>query len=336
MISYPLAIISDVHMNDWSQYSTINEDGLNTRLVETMDAVKEAALKLLNVGGKDLIVTGDLFHTRGRMKPSVFNPVINLFSGLAKEGIKIHILPGNHDLEGRDSDALGNATAAFSLIEGVRVYNEPTLVGNFAFIPWIESKEDFVLEIDSIPDPSNKVVFCHIGIDGVLDKVAGKVGKAVLDKGFKYVFSGDYHKHKYLGDGIYSVGALTHHSFADVNSIAGYLIVTEDEVKQFETKAAKFVTDPVSLDQIKGNYIRYTGEVTASFAKDMIDGAYLIGAKHVVDLTTRPSIKDDSKSTTKVKVDLGFKEALESFTKRRYGANHAEVLKEARAIIDDV
>jgi hypothetical protein len=47
-----------------------------------LDAIKEAADKLRKVGGKDLVITGDLFHTRGNVKPSVLNPTLDLFSDL--------------------------------------------------------------------------------------------------------------------------------------------------------------------------------------------------------------------------------------------------------------
>lgn len=335
MIQYPFAIISDVHMNDWSQFSYIREDKVNSRLYETIEAVWEAVGHLRRLGGKDLIITGDLFHTRGKIKPSVYNPVYDAFQTICRSGINVWCLPGNHDLEGKESDTIGNAIHPFEAIPFFRIFDEVSQVDNFIFIPWIEHKDDFTRIINDIVDPADKVVFCHIGIDGVLDQVAGKVGKAVLDKGFKYVFSGDYHNHKALGNGIYSVGALTHHGFGDVGSRAGYLIVEEDKVTQVETKAPKFVNH--SSLHIAGNIVRIQGEYTEQEAEEIKESLQKEGALYVQDLSTRPTLKETSHSTTAVRVDLSFDHALESYTKLKYGDNYEAVLANCRRIrLDNV
>jgi DNA repair exonuclease SbcCD nuclease subunit len=331
-LNYPFAIISDIHMNDWSQFSHIREDKINSRLWETMEAVMEVCVELAKAGGNDLVITGDLFHTRGKIKPSVFNPVHALFAAICKEqGFNVWFLPGNHDLEGKDSDTIGNAVTSFSEIPSFSVFNEITQVGDFVFLPWIEHKDDFIKAINAIEEPQKKVLFCHIGIDGVLDNVSGKVGKAVFDRGFRYVFSGDYHNFKALGNGVYSVGALTHHSFGDINSTAGYLLVSETGVTQHETKAPKFVNGGHKLSCM-GNIVRLSGTMTEEEAASAVKEHYDYGAKYVQDLTVRPSIKDTSASTVAVRVDLDIDTALESYTKHRYGSNYAAVLEEARRL----
>lgn len=328
MPEYPFIILSDIHMNDWSAFSYVREDKINSRLWETMQAVEEAVEALEKLGGKDIVVTGDLFHTRGKIKPSVFNPVHNLFSFLSDRGFRVWFLPGNHDLEGKDSDTIGNAVASFEAISQFRVFNEVSEVGNFVFIPWIEHKDDFVSVINKIEDPENKVVFCHIGIDGVLDNVKGKVGKAVFDRGFKYVFSGDYHNHKALGNGVYSVGALTHHNFGDIDATAGYLLVTEEGVEQRATAATKFVHGG-DKRACQGNIVRLEGECSEEEAAKKVKAHYDYGALHVQDLTTRPTIRDASSSTKVIRVDLSIDVAIESYIKNKYGENYLPVLEEA-------
>lgn len=333
MIKYPFAIISDIHCHDWSSFSYIQEDKVNSRLQETLDAIEWCVHDLLGRGGEDLVVTGDLFHTRGKLKPSVFNPVFDLFTEICKWGIKVWMLPGNHDLENKDSDTIGNVIHAFSAIPGCTVFDKVTTLGDFVFIPWIDQKEEFVRVINEIEEPKNKTIFCHIGIDGVLDRVAGKVGKVVLDRGFKNVFSGDYHNHKPLGNGIYSVGALTHHSFGDIDSRAGYLIVHKDKVEHYETSAPKFVdADDLS---ISGNIVRLQGEYTEGEVEEILVDLKKQGAKYIQDLTTRPTIKEASLSTTPVRVDLSLDSAIESYIKKQYGTNYAAVLEEARRIKDE-
>lgn len=340
-LNYPFAVISDIHCHDWSTFSSINSDKINSRLQETLDAIEEAVLALIRADGNDLVITGDLFHTRGKTKPSVYNPVFNFFKELCEEHlIRVWCIPGNHDLEGKESYWVENTIHALGAIDNFNLFTEVTEIGNYVFIPWIEHKDDFVEIINNITNPKGKTVFCHIGIDGVLDGVAGKVGKAVLDRGFRNVFSGDYHNHKALGNGIYSVGALTHHSFGDIGSKAGFLIVRRDGVEQYETKAPKFLNGETDHSEIiksvfEGNIVRLQGVMSEENAESLVKSHLSAGAKFVSDLTTRPTIKETSMSTAPVRVDLTIDEAIESYVKNKYGVNYADVLKEAKRIKDE-
>jgi len=56
------------------------------------------------------------------------------------------------------------------------------------------------------------------------------------------VFCGHYHNFKSFEAGkVYSVGALTHQTWNDVNTKAGHLIVSDEGVQWFESKAPKFI-----------------------------------------------------------------------------------------------
>lgn len=324
-IEYPYCIISDVHLHNWSSYSHTNVDGVNNRLQHILDAITEAVTALRARGGRDLIITGDLFHTRGKVTPSVFNPTFELFKRLSTD-IRVHTIPGNHDLEGKHSDRLGNAVLALSGVPNFNVYNEPTILAEkFCFIPWEENhQESLNLATKGTNLFPNLTLFMHVGLSGVLP---GNVGHTIntndLEKlGAKYVFSGHFHNHANFNSRVYSVGALTHQTWGDVGSAAGYLLVTEKGVEYYETKAPKFVvqteSDWVGI-RAKGNYVKIKDiEVTNELADDLIKGQMSLGALAVVDQSTRPTIikTDASKEVT---VDLGINTALESYCKRRYG-----------------
>lgn len=316
---------------DWNQFSYVMEDGVNSRLNDTLAAIAEAVLALKKAGGNDLVITGDLFHTRGKMKPSVFNPVVMLFKEIVSTGVRVFYFPGNHDLEFKECNEIGDAAYALSGLEGWHSFHVPTSIDNAAFLPWIESKDEFLFEL-SLIEPKNKILFCHIGIDGVLDGVAGKIGKSVLEKGFKYVFAGDYHNFKSLGNGIYSCGALCHHNFGDVCSTAGYLLVYEDRVEQHETSAPKFMDYYESCDPsfYTNNYVRIKGEYTEEEAKAIREVIATYNGKSI-DQSTRPSIIAES-AVSKVKVDLGLDAAIQSYATTFDPDLQSAILEEAMRV----
>lgn len=331
-IGYPYGIISDVHLHNWSAYSSTTSRGLNSRLQEILNEVSRAATTVLETGGKDLIITGDLFHTRGVIKPSVFNPTLELFKKLTEMGLRIHTFDGNHDMEAKVVDEMQSSLYGLAALDGFNVFYGPTVVDNkFLFVPYTENYQE-VLELATKGTKlfSNLTLFCHVGMSGVLP---GNLGHTLHPADFdaldlKYVFSGHFHNHVSFNSRIYSVGALTHQTWGDVGSLAGFVIVTEDEVKHYETKAPKFVdlNEGVFLSKrIKGNYIRIKDvELTEQNAELLHKEMKEAGALAVLDESTRPNIKQKDHAK-EVKVDLGLNTALETFCKHTYGEKWKEV-----------
>jgi DNA repair exonuclease SbcCD nuclease subunit len=329
-IKYPYAVISDVHCHNWSAFSHTTSSGINNRLLHILEGIELAATVLLASGGTDLVLTGDLFHTRGNVKPSVLNPTIDLFKTITTRGIKIHAIPGNHDLEGINSDILGNALHSLCSSGNFTCYTNPTyLASNHLFIPWFEDAQKVLkLANQKVLEKPNLTLFAHVGLNKV---IPGHIGNTLnpddfLKEQFKYVFCGHFHNHVNFDDRVYSVGALTHQTWNDVGSRAGFLIVHEDRVEQHETYAPKFID--VFANPPEGNYVRITG---VTFEEDEAARAVATlkehGALAVLDQSTRPAmvVKDHSEI---VKVDLGIDAALESYCKHTYGDKWERVLKE--------
>lgn len=329
-ITYPYGIISDVHCHPWSAYSYTNSNGINNRLQHILDGIEQAANAILDAGGKDLIITGDLFHTRGVIKPSVFNPTLDLFRKLIAKGIRVYTFDGNHDMEQKHVATVGSSLYGLAALEGFTVFYEPTVVdGKFLFIPW----EDEPAEVQNLITKgsnlfSNLTLFCHVGLSGVLPGNMGHVVNVddLLELDFKYVFSGHFHNHVGFDARVFSVGALTHQTWGDVGSLAGYVIVAEDEVKHFPTNAPRFIDfNRESKHVCAGNYIRIKDvELTEEEAAKKIAGMKKKGALAVLDQSNRPTIKEKDLLKA-VKVDLGLNTALETYCKHTYGDNWEKV-----------
>lgn len=267
----PYGIISDTHNHGWSAFASTNEKGVNTRLQMTLDETKRAGMTVLEAGGDTLYHAGDLFHVRGSIAPSVLNPTKDLYKELIQMGLKIKLLTGNHDLEGRDTSRIGSAVTALEDVgcEVVSTVQRGLDVSpNVVMLPWIQDVEELKKAIQdaaaSDVNPSEVDLIIHAPVDGVIPGLPdhglsymwlGKVG-------FRRVFSGHYHHHKDFGNGVYSIGALTHQNWGDVGSKAGFLIVSDEGVKWHSTRAPSFVqidasTDPDEIPLIvDGNYVR--------------------------------------------------------------------------------
>ncbi len=271
------AVLSDIHAHAWSLFATTNTDGVNSRLRIVLDEIERAAKMLLAEGGKDMIIAGDIFHTRGTIDPEVLNPVRQTLEKIRKSGITIFIIPGNHDLKSADTKELSSAVQNLQIrsdtanIGEIHVINQPIVHFGFAFVPWRANNELLLKDIAELSKGAlskTRDLFIHAGIDGVLSGVPGSglTSDVLADYGFRRVFAGHYHNHKDMSRGVYSIGATTHHNWGDVGTRAGFLMVEEStsEVTFHDSKAPKFV-DVTGLDEFEmelecmGNYVRYRG-----------------------------------------------------------------------------
>jgi len=270
----PYAVISDIHLHNGSAFATTLPTGVNSRLQQLLDEIERAWHTLVDAGGKDLVITGDLFHVRGKIAPSVLNPTLDLFARLIKDGAIIHIIPGNHDLEGRDSERVGSAVTSLEKL-GAHVYSRTsgaTLSGSSAVMaPWFDSTESLMGSIQAARGEyathllkDSVDLFIHAPVNGVIMGIpdhgldAGELAKL----GFRRVFSGHYHNYKAFPGDVYSVGALAHHTWNDVGSMAGFLLVTDQGVQHCPTMLPQFVSLPPGIDEkgaqqlVIGNYAR--------------------------------------------------------------------------------
>lgn len=310
----PYGLISDTHNHSWSAFATVGEDGVNSRLRAILDETKRCAKEVRNNGGDTIIHAGDLFHVRGSIAPSVLNPTKDCYRDLIKDGFKIVILAGNHDLEGKEANRLFSAVTALEDI-GCKIINTAQAglgaMEQIVFIPWTPNIADLKKLIADAAaadpkGPSDLDLILHAPIDGVIEGIPdhGLSPEWLAEQGFRRVFAGHYHHHRHLYDGarrtystdVYSIGALTHQTWSDVDSKAGFLIAHDDAIQRFASHAPSFVeideaTAPEEIPLIvDGNYVR--AKINSTKQKDVEElRAYLTdcGAEGVVILAQKES-----------------------------------------------
>lgn len=281
-MSKPYALMADLHLHPWTAFSTTLPTGLNSRLDGLLREIMRAAEEVVKRGGNRVVMAGDVFHVRGSVAPSVMNPTMDTLREIHRLlGIEFLILPGNHDLEGRETTRIGSAVTALEC-EYIRVCNDTEFNDDVQaiLIPWHESIAALKAELERCAPKEDEVydAIIHAPIDGVIGGLPphGLTPEYLAGLGYRNVYAGHYHHHKAFAGGAVSIGALAHHTWSDVDSKAGFLIVDPDKggYTWFESHLPKFIDlsrlaercDPEDIPLlVDGNYVRV--RVSASEAK---------------------------------------------------------------------
>lgn len=286
----PYGLMADVHFHNWSAFSNVSERGVNSRLESLIKEVYRCAKEVKSAGGDTLVIAGDIFHVRGSVAPSVLNPVTDCFRELKHEGIEVFMLAGNHDLEGKGSNRVSSAiTALEDSCTVISEHGSTVIDANTILIPWFEDlaelKEELVL-LSETPYARSQDVVIHAPIDGVIKGLpnSGLDPEWLGNLGFKRVFAGHYHNHIAFPCQVYSIGALAHHTWSDVGHKAGFLIVSEYDVKWFKSHLPEFIDIiPAEMSEsdvellVEGNYAR--AKLSSSKVSDVNDmRAWLTGS----------------------------------------------------------
>ena len=278
-------VISDTHCHNWTTFSTTNKDGVNSRLEIILSEIERAAQEVKAIGGKYLFHAGDIFHVRGTIAPSVMNPTLETFKKIVAMGVQPILVCGNHDAEFKDANELGSAIRALNEV-GCVVANTPMMMDwkpilggasaeTVVLMPWIRDKKEFLKALKDIVGNFGGEfdLICHAPLDGALKRFTSAECfhpddiKEACGPGLRRVFAGHIHNHKKIeGQDMWSVGAIAHHNWGDIGTKAGFMLVDDDDVKFYASRAPEFVeitpdmseTDAMLLAD--GNYVRATVE----------------------------------------------------------------------------
>lgn len=361
-----IGIVSDLHCHIWSTFATTNSDGINSRLATILSELERAAATVKDAGGSLLLLGGDLFHKRGTIDPEVLNPVRETFGRILRMGVSIAGIPGNHDLKSRDTSALSSAVQnldglsdidAGMSTQTVTLFNEPTVsdLGGvyIAYVPWREDTGWLLKDIEDLlattkVDPAQTYLLIHAGIDGVLAGMpdhgltAAKLGAF----GFRGVFSGHYHNHKALDHNVYSIGSLTHQTWGDIGTKAGFLLLdTDANTVQYNATHAPMFLDVSELDEddlamdCPGNYVRFRGpHMTQDQINELREELVKYGAAGVLIQVARstPSMRPAASAAGKV---MSLDDSVSAYVDGRkdipVGLDAEEIKRRAQIVLNE-
>lgn len=353
-------LVSDLHCHTWSQFSRINADGVNSRLHIILSELERAADTALARGITRMVVAGDIFHIRGSIDPETLNPVQSKIMEILDKGMSIDMIPGNHDLKGRETTELGSSiqtlARCFSFNANMGVHNEPTFINagshGIALVPWCATVTDLIEKITNLSATVGSLATCdliiHRGIDGTLIGMP-EHGLTVDDLevfGFRNVFAGDYHNRKKLAPTVWSIGALTHQTWSDIETKAGFIIVNDDgSVEEHDTQAPMFVdvsgmSTQDALDAAKGNYVRFRGPAItkdeADEIKELFEDAGAAGISIQSPRSTSSARTMTAKQTQAMTVDQSVMAYVDSKPDLSLVVDANEIKRRCSAILDTV
>jgi DNA repair exonuclease SbcCD nuclease subunit len=342
----PYGLFSDVHLNRWTSFATTLPNGVNSRLQASLDEIRRCADETRKAGGYLLVCAGDTFHVRDSVSPEVLNPTLDLFKELTDDGFIIIFISGNHDLASKDSNRLSSAVTALEGL-GCIVVNEPFVYDKLLLIPWMNNISDLKARIESFAHGAHHEcdLIIHAPVDGVITGIPdhGLNAEWLGKQGFKRVFSGHFHNFKDFGNGVYSIGSTTHLTWSDVGSKAGFLIVSEDEVKWFKSHAPEFIdlTDEIDPDDVPmlvdKNFVR--AKVTTSKTSEINElKEWLLscGALGVVVQTVKEPTTSRSTAPTSVSAGASLEVSIADYIKMQSFPHAADVQVEAQKILAEI
>lgn len=299
-----LVIFSDHHAHDFpygSRRVPYGAGTVNSRLYASHLVIKEVADYAEKHNVSEVVFLGDLFHKRAVFSTDVYNLTVDALRYMTLKGIKLHMIPGNHDYANRDGTS--HSLQALQYIDGIEVYSDPKVVkGHFGgrsayFIPYIEKKDDFLAALRA-NDEKYDYLFAHQGIQGA------KVGADFVlrnsndieagdfsDLGHGKCFFGHFHQHQQVAPNAWYVGATHQHVWSDANTERGFIHLVDGEVRFVETHSAPrfhVIGEGESTERVRpGDFVRIIGDVT-----------YDIEHAAVVETVSTPVTPQDAPKST--------------------------------------
>lgn len=249
----PIAVIS----TDWHI-----EEGNTEQVLDLIDQeIKLAQSLKIN----RLICLGDVLESRKAQKEVVLNCFFKILDKVLENGMKIWIIPGNHDKT--DYNSLSSFLDPFSTHPALILCREPFLdkETNLLYMPfisedlWIDTLNKFIEEDPYTKGNRDKISLCsHIAVNGSINndrsKVESKVNAGFL-RPFKNVFLGHYHDAQQPLPNVYHLPAIKQKNFGE-DAEKGFTILYEDHSTKFvKSKFKEFITVSVDASEMDNGYL---------------------------------------------------------------------------------
>ena len=308
---------ADIHFHNWSDFATINSDGINSRLADILRVFDQMVAEAKKQDCSHMYLIGDIFHSRTTLDTDLVAVVSKKFQEVSDEGIEISILLGNHDISASNKDI--NMLSIFKkyckIIEKPCKHNF-TDTCEFYNLPYIADKIELQKHIRRLKELAkdsdcNKILLSHNGLSlasiGPTEfKIEDPV--SVNDLGpelFDLCLFGHYHKPQQLADNVFYVGSPIQHNFGERNDTKSFWIV-DTNTMQYElikTDAPRFVQcspEKAIEEKAKGNYVQIE-------VKDKEEAVFLEKNPELKSFNVIDSVKTEEESKSRMTLEKNTK-----------------------------
>jgi DNA repair exonuclease SbcCD ATPase subunit len=223
-----------------------------------------------------VLILGDILHTRGTVHLSVYDTVCNMLRQFVTANWTpgVHLLVGNHDMLDKHTREV-NALTAFGIGQGaITVYSEitPCTIDGVQciFVPYHEDQSEISRYLARCQQKCDTIVFAHVAVDGTMINGFTNPSHAICKNSglsigvfepFKRTFMGHFHHHRIYGDRdqIMYVGTPLQLTFGDTGDerrgMVVYDVETNTSTHLANPHAVQFVRIPwrKAVSMAKGN-----------------------------------------------------------------------------------
>jgi DNA repair exonuclease SbcCD nuclease subunit len=226
---------------------------------------------------KTIFHLGDLFDRRKYINFKTLNQVRErFFEPLNEQGIRCHIICGNHDTFYRNTNKVNSLSELAGNYFNWSIYSEPKEIeleyGKIALLPWINSENEEET-INFLKECTSSVLLGHLELYGFQSMRGVFVEQGYdhkhFDK-FEYVLTGHYHV-KSSRDNIHYLGTQYQMAYSDVWEEKGFHVFDfKNRTLEFVQNAEKlFYTLDYNEDSTeKLNYAEYKDKYVKIFIKN--------------------------------------------------------------------
>lgn len=234
---------ADLHGHNYREFATLDENGVNSRLIDQLKVLKEIKDSAWKHEVQDIRFLGDMLHLKNNHDSLVLKTIIGKMAELA-EDFPLLIVPGNHDYRLWTShpvvlEMLGD------LADNVVVVDKPMFldkVGRYS-TGWLRIyAEPYTRKVVEL---NERLLALKRGDSDILflghqDMIGMQYGGFTVDEGlkpedllalFKWSFVGHSHTPGRIHNNVISVGAPIQHNFSDVAGDRGWWIFDEEKDK---------------------------------------------------------------------------------------------------------
>ena len=353
-------LIADLHVHPWTEHSTLDKDGVPSRLRDCL-RVLEVALSRDSIeehGYDAVVLAGDIFHKRGSIATQAFNLVTELLAKAKHDNlIEVFAAVGNHD----QADKAGtiHPLQAWQSAGLLELIDDNKRHGTHLHgISYCDSREDFEQRLDALEKPKGAVLICHHGfsdarVGGSLEFIVKEdiSPEAFKGRDFRFVFSGHYHRRQPIGSGIVDnamyIGSPLEHVRGDHDPEGKGFLVYDTETNDtllVPIKAPQFVQltqnriHKEKWKHVKGNFVDVIYEELPCDPNTYRDRLIEAGARGV-KMLPQPKKREAVK---RMDINLGMdaRTLLSTYMKNTKqqleGLDEAEVLRTGLSLLSEI
>lgn len=216
-------VFSDLHAHEFTEFAKPDDEYINSRLANIVNAVKDI-FSIARKEGRTVLFAGDLFHARGSVRSEVFNFIFKVFQ--ENTDIPVIMIRGNHD-------ASNNSLTSPSSIEPFSVFPNVHLVTQLEHFDYhgdtitaVSYGDEHAEMKEFIKDNPADILLAHLGIEGAkgagYSKLEGAFTVAdMYPENNKVVLMGHYHRSQKFTDNMLYVGNPVAQNFSDAGMPKG-------------------------------------------------------------------------------------------------------------------